>query len=60
MDRGPDWQLDALRYKRMPGYYATVRADTEQALGVVGERYRVLQNREAFAFVDQFLGPGTH
>jgi len=36
IDRGPDWQLDVLRYKRVHGYYATVRQDTEDELGVVG------------------------
>ena len=29
---------DVLRYKRFPGYYATVRQDTGEELGVVGER----------------------
>ncbi|HTC58805.1 MAG TPA: hypothetical protein VK691_01675 [Solirubrobacteraceae bacterium] len=44
---------DVLRYKKLPGYYATVRQDTNEELGVVGERYRIVQNHEAFAFVDQ-------
>jgi phage/plasmid-like protein (TIGR03299 family) len=56
IDRGPDWQLDVLRYKKVHGYYATVRQDTDEELGVVGERYRIVQNHEAFAFVDQLLG----
>ncbi|MHB1538922.1 MAG: DUF932 domain-containing protein [Solirubrobacteraceae bacterium] len=38
------------------GYYATVPQDTRQLLGIVGERYRIVQNEEAFAFVDQLLG----
>jgi phage/plasmid-like protein (TIGR03299 family) len=42
------------------GYYATVREDTGAVLGVVGERYRVVQNREAFSFVDQLLGSAMH
>jgi phage/plasmid-like protein (TIGR03299 family) len=49
-----------LRYKKLPGYYATVRQDTDEELGVVGERYRIVQNHEAFAFVDQFLGSAIH
>lgn len=60
IDRGPDWQLDVLRYKKVHGYYATVRQDTEDELGVVGERYRIVQNHEAFAFVDQLLGSAIH
>jgi phage/plasmid-like protein (TIGR03299 family) len=46
--------LDA--YEPVPGFYATVRRDTGTALGVVGERYRIVQNHEAFAFVDGLLG----
>lgn len=60
IDRGPDWQLDILRYKKIPGRYATVRQDTDEELGVVGERYRIVQNHEAFAFVDQLLGSAIH
>jgi phage/plasmid-like protein (TIGR03299 family) len=29
-------------------------------LGIVGERYRIVQNHEAFAFVDQLLGSAIH
>ena len=60
IDRGPDWQLDTVRYKKVRGYYATVREDTDEELGVVGERYRIVQNHEAFAFVDQLLGSAIH
>lgn len=60
VDRGAGWQLDVLRYKKVRGYYATVRQDTEDELGVVGERYRIVQNHEAFAFVDQLLGSAIH
>ena len=48
------------RYKKVLGYYATVRQDTEDELGVVGERYRIVQNHGAFAFVDQLLGSAIH
>ncbi len=60
IDRGPDWQLDVLRYKKVRGYYVTVRQDTDEELGVVGERYRIVQNHEAFAFVNQLLGSAIH
>jgi hypothetical protein len=51
IDQGSDLP-DVLRYKKVRGYYATVRQDTDEELGVVGERYRIVQNHEAFAFVD--------
>jgi phage/plasmid-like protein (TIGR03299 family) len=38
--------------------FATLRTDTNQVLGVVGERYTVLQNREAFTFFDALTGTG--
>lgn len=38
------------------GYFATVRTDTKEALGVVGNQYRVLQNKEAFNFFDAIVG----
>ncbi len=48
------------RCEEIPGYYATVRQDTRAVLGIVGERYRIVQNREAFQFVDQLLGSSLH
>ena len=40
----------------VPNYFATVRNDTEQVLGVVGKDYEVVQNREAFSFFDAIVG----
>lgn len=40
----------------VPNYFATVRADTEQVLGVVGNNYEVVQNRDAFSFFDAIVG----
>lgn len=51
---------DLTRSEEIPGYYATVRLDTAEVLGIVGERYRIVQNHEAFAFVDQLLGSSIH
>jgi len=48
------------RCEEIPGYYATVRQDTRAVLGIVGERYRIVQNEEAFRFVDQLLGSQLH
>lgn len=36
----------------IPNYFANVRSDTNEALGVVKGRYKVIQNTEAFDFVD--------
>jgi phage/plasmid-like protein (TIGR03299 family) len=59
VDRGDAATVDDWwepRCEEIPGYYATVRQDTRAVLGIVGERYRIVQNHEAFAFVDQLLG----
>ena len=62
IDRGEtpsaDWWTP--RWEEIPGYFATVRQDTREALGIVGERYRIVQNHEAFAFIDQLLGSAIH
>lgn len=42
----------------VPGQYATYRADTNYPFGVVGERYTIVQNREAFTFFDAIVGEG--
>ncbi len=42
--------------EEVPGFYATVRQDTREVLGIVGERYCIVQNEEAFGFIDQLLG----
>lgn len=42
----------------VPNYFATIRADTEQVLGVVGNDYEVVQNRDAFSFFDAIVGGG--
>ncbi len=40
----------------VPNYFATVRSDTEQVLGVVGKDYEVVQNEDAFIFFDSIVG----
>lgn len=40
------------------GFKANVRAEDDRVLGVVTDRYRVVQNEEAFAFTDALLGEG--
>ena len=41
------------------GYKANVRDSDRKVLGVVTDRYRVIQNDEAFAFTDELLGAGV-
>ena len=61
---GLDWDVvqkpvftqDGVRIK---GYYANVRGCDGSVLGVVTSRYRVVQNRDAFAFTDGLLGEGV-
>ena len=38
------------------GYKANVRDTDRQVLGVVTDRYKIVQNEEAFAFTDELLG----
>ncbi|MES2454002.1 MAG: DUF932 domain-containing protein [Bacteroidota bacterium] len=40
----------------VPNFFATVRTDTEQVLGVVGNDYQILQNVNAFTFFDAIVG----
>ena len=43
---------------KIPGYYATVRTDTKDALGIVSDAYHVVQNRECFNFFDSIIDKG--
>jgi phage/plasmid-like protein (TIGR03299 family) len=53
-----DWSVEKRELyaggRLVPNYYATVRSDTGEALGVVGKQYRVIQNVDAF--VDDIMG----
>jgi len=42
----------------VPDHFCTVRRDTGYVLGVVGSRYQVLQNLDAFTFFDSLTGGG--
>ena len=41
------------------GYKANVRDSDDKVLGVVTNRYQIVQNEEAFAFTDALLGEGV-
>lgn len=43
----------------VPGFKANVRDSDNRTLGVVTDRYRVVQNDEAFSFTDSLLGEGV-
>lgn len=40
----------------VPDFYANVREDTDDVLGVVGKDYQIVQNIEAFSFFDNIVG----
>lgn len=44
---------------RVPGFRANMRETDNRVLGVVTDRYKVVQNEEAFAFTDELLGEGV-
>lgn len=43
----------------IPGFKANVRDTDGSVLGIVTDRYRVVQNAEAFSFTDELLGEGV-
>lgn len=59
---GLDWKVitKPIEYNGVEsGYNFTVREDTDTLLGVVGGRYKPVQNFEAFDFMDDLLGTGV-
>lgn len=61
---GLDWEV--LQQKvytengiRVDGMYANVRSSDGRPLGVVGSRYTIVQNVDAFKFTDTLLGEGV-
>jgi phage/plasmid-like protein (TIGR03299 family) len=43
---------------QVEGHFATVRTDTYEVLGVVGSRYSIIQNTDAFTTFDALVGEG--
>lgn len=43
----------------VPNHFATLRNDTKESFGVVGNNYQIVQNREAFGFFDSIVGEGA-
>lgn len=61
---GLDWKVIQKALKTadgipVMGFKANVRDTDEQVLGVVTDRYQIVQNEEAFAFTDALLGEGV-
>jgi phage/plasmid-like protein (TIGR03299 family) len=43
----------------IPEKFATYRTDTKDVFGIVGDRYSIVQNRDAFTFFDEIVGEGA-
>lgn len=61
---GLDWKVEQEEVRTqfneiIPGYKANIRNTDRKVLGVVTDRYKVIQNTEAFAFTDELLGEGV-
>lgn len=56
---GLDWEVlqePVLYNNKNTGYQFNVRSSDETVLGVVGGRYKPVQNKDAFAFTDELIG----
>lgn len=61
---GLDWnvyQTDLVTNSGLavPGYKANIRDCDDSVLGIVTDRYKIVQNHEAFKFTDDLLGKGV-
>lgn len=45
--------------REIPGFKVNQRSSDQKNLGIVTNRYKIVQNREAFAFTDALLGEGV-
>ena len=53
-----DFARNGKIFRDLRGYYGTYRTDTNQPLGLVKDKYHVIQNQEAFKFFDNAIGDG--
>lgn len=53
-----EFSKDGHIFRELPGAYATYRADNSQPLGLVGDKYEVIQNVDAFRFFDDVVEDG--
>ncbi len=61
---GLDWTVSSREMfladgTKVEGNYMNVRDTDERQLGVVGDRYKIVQNSDAFEFTDELLGEGV-
>lgn len=61
---GLDWEVTkekvfTERGIQIPNFYATTRNTDGNVYGMVTDKYKVVQNREAFAFMDNLIGEGV-
>lgn len=60
---GLDWEVEQQAIFTnsgvVEGFKANVRSTDKKALGVVSDRYKIIQNKDAFAFTDKLLGAGV-
>lgn len=59
-----DWNVESRRIfmdggREVEGFRANVRTNDESILGIVTDRYQIVQNEDAFAFTDELLGQGV-
>lgn len=60
---GLNWTIDGLpiydaQGREIKGYTANTRSSDGSVLGIVGSRYTIVQNAEAFDFTDSLVGEG--
>lgn len=58
---GLDWTVESKKIciaggRKIPGYRANVRSSDKATLGIVSNRYTIVQNKDAFAFTDALVG----
>lgn len=61
---GLDWRVEQKDVytgdgSLIPGYKVNLRSTDNAALGIVSDRYKVVQNEDAFQFTDDLLGEGV-
>lgn len=61
---GLDWKVESRKMYtsdgiEVPNAFANVRDRDNKVLGVVGKRYQIVQNSEAFEFTDSLIGEGV-
>lgn len=61
---GLDWKvlqepIYTTEKEQIEGFKVNVRDNDRRVLGIVSDRYKIVQNQEAFSFTDELLGEGV-